>query len=71
MVLDRSLIKTFEISMETGRKVRLIYNDGSRITERTVKALKMEDDKMICYCYLRKKKRSFAMEKILSAELCD
>ena len=57
--------------METGRKVKLIYDDGSRITERTVKALKMEDDKMICYCYLRKKKRSFAMEKILSAELCD
>jgi coproporphyrinogen III oxidase-like Fe-S oxidoreductase len=53
--LDRDLIIT------------IMYLKGTEITMRNIKVLEIKEDRIQAYCYLRKEKRVFKKESILSA----
>ena len=54
-------------SMERSRIVTIIYSGSSKISERNIKVLEIQDDCVKAYCYLRKQVRYFKKENILSA----
>lgn len=55
-------------SLERGIIVTIIYSGKTGISERNIKVLNMQDDKVKAYCYLRKQVRYFKSENILSAD---
>ncbi|MEA4962645.1 hypothetical protein [Lutispora sp.] len=54
-------------SLERGSIITIIYNGKSEMSERNIKVLEMQEDKIKAYCYLRKQVRNFKLENILSA----
>jgi len=55
-------------SLERGRVITIIYNGESGISERNIKVLEIQDNRIKAYCYLRKQIRYFKIENILSAD---
>lgn len=55
-------------SLERGRVITIIYNGESGISERNIKVLEIQDNKIKAYCYLRRQIRFFKIENILSAD---
>lgn len=55
-------------SLERGRVITIIYNGESGISERNIKVLEIQDNKVKAFCYLRRQIRYFKIENILSAE---
>lgn len=58
-------------AIDDGKKLRMIYQSGDKLSERTVKPYKINDDSLSAYCYLRRAKRSFKLEGILSAQIVE
>ncbi|HHY78727.1 MAG TPA: hypothetical protein GX498_09550 [Clostridiales bacterium] len=54
-------------SLEKGRIITIIYNGESGITERNIRVLEIQGNKIKAYCYLRRQVRYFKFENILSA----
>lgn len=55
-------------SVETKQKIVVFYMDGNQqITQRFIRVLKMDDTRVLAYCYYRKGVRTFKRENILSA----
>ncbi|TSB47110.1 hypothetical protein FN960_08840 [Alkalicoccobacillus porphyridii] len=53
---------------ETKQKIQIIYMDrNQRITQRFVTIRSMDDINIDCYCHLKKQRRIFKKENILSA----
>lgn len=55
-------------SLERGRVITIIYNGESGISERNIKVLEIQDNKVKAFCYLRRQIRYFKIENILSAD---
>ena len=64
---DNVIDHILKVSLESNRIVTIIYSGSSGISERNVKVMEMQDDKVKAYCYLRKQVRYFKKENILSA----
>jgi predicted DNA-binding transcriptional regulator YafY len=56
-------------SLEENYLVKIVYDNKGIITERTIKVLAIEDEKIIAFCYLRKARRTFLYKNILATEL--
>lgn len=56
-----------KLSLIKGKKIKIIYQKESKITERTIKVIRLENNKVEAYCYLRKGIRNFNKDNILSA----
>lgn len=55
-----------------GRKVNIIYMSSSgAMTKRMIRILSYYDDKVIAYCYMRNKIRTFKRANILAIELAE
>lgn len=61
------VLKTLTLAYENKQPVRIIYDSGKTLTERTVDVLAIEENRIVAYCRLRKNRRTFTLEKILSA----
>lgn len=55
-------------SLDAHRTVNIVYQKNNVITQRKVKILKIEDNYIEAYCYLRKQIRHFKKENILAAK---
>ncbi|MDQ0350710.1 putative DNA-binding transcriptional regulator YafY [Alkalibacillus filiformis] len=57
----------FQKSLQDRRKLEMVYMDSkNNITQRTVRIVKMDDDRILAFCYTKKKVRSFKKENILA-----
>lgn len=55
---------------EQGKSIEIIYmDDNGRISQRTIRIIEICEDKITAFCYLRKSKRLFKKENLLSAFL--
>lgn len=54
-------------SLERGRVITIIYLGSTGISERDIKVMELQDDRIKAYCYLRKQVRYFKLDSILSA----
>lgn len=63
--------KTLSLALETRRPVRIMYQSGTVITERTIEVGAVEGDRVTAFCRMRGAKRSFSMKNILSARLIE
>ena len=54
-------------SLERGIIITIIYNGKSGMSERNIKVLDIQGNKIKAFCYLRKQVRNFKLENILSA----
>ncbi|GAB2555982.1 hypothetical protein [Gracilibacillus alcaliphilus] len=54
-------------SLEKKGKIMIYYMDNQNIvTQRIVRVIKVEDNRLIAYCYYRQQVRSFKIDNILS-----
>ena len=60
---------TLERAISEDKRVRMIYQSGDAMSERTIKPYELTQDSVMAYCYLRRAKRSFKLNGILSAQL--
>lgn len=58
-------------SLENNQVITIIYQKGSEITKRNIRVLKITDDAIEAYCYLRRQVRRFKKDNILSAAFVD
>lgn len=61
------VLKTLTLALKNKQPVRIIYYSGKSLTERTVDVLSIEGNRVVAYCRLRKNRRTFRVDKILSA----
>lgn len=54
-------------ALETGRKLVIIYNKDGRITQRKIKVLGVDHHRILAYCYLRNRIRTFKKDSVLAA----
>lgn len=55
-------------SLQRREKIVLFYMDEKRnVTQRLVHVIKINDNKIVAYCFLRKQVRTFRIDHILSA----
>jgi predicted DNA-binding transcriptional regulator YafY len=58
----------FRQSIENKEKIIVFYLDkNNNLSQRIIRILKMNDDRIVAYCYWRKKVRTFKIDNILSA----
>lgn len=57
-------------SLSEHKIISIIYMDkkDNKLSQRNIKVLKMQDDEIEAYCYLRQQVRHFKKENILAAE---
>lgn len=55
-------------SLEAHKTINIVYKKKNEITQRKVKVLKIKDNDIEAYCYLRKQIRHFKKENILAAQ---
>ena len=48
---------TLERAISEDKRVRMIYQSGDAMSERTIKPYEITQDSVIGYCYLRRAKR--------------
>jgi predicted DNA-binding transcriptional regulator YafY len=63
--------KTLRLALEKGRPVRIMYQSGTEITERTIEVGAIEGDRVTAFCRMRGARRCFSMKNILSARLIE
>jgi predicted DNA-binding transcriptional regulator YafY len=56
-------------SLEKHSIITIIYQRNKDITERNIKVLHINNDRIEAYCYLRQQIRIFKMDNILAASL--
>ena len=54
-------------SLEDHKIITIMYVRNEEISQRNIKVLKIKDDEIEAYCYLRHQVRHFKKENILSA----
>ena len=54
-------------SLDEKKIIRIIYDNKGTITERDVRVLSLNDEKISAFCYLRNTKRTFIIANILAA----
>ena len=59
-----------KISAENHQVITIIYQKGNDITKRNIKVIKLIDEDIEAYCYLRHQVRHFKKDNILAASLC-
>ena len=57
-------------SLDRGWIITIVYLGSTEITERNIKVLEINEDKVKAYCYLRNQIRFFKIGNILSAAYC-
>ena len=55
-------------SLDAHKIITIMYQKNKEITQRKVKILKIKEDDIEAYCYLRKQIRHFKKENILAAQ---
>ncbi len=64
---DNVIEHILRASLERNSIITIIYSGGTGISERNIKVLEIQDDRIKAYCYLRKQVRYFKTDRILSA----
>src|SRR5690625_799925 len=55
-------------SLQHNEKIMIFYMDSaSNVTQRYIRAIRINDESIVAYCYWRKKVRTFKLDNILSA----
>lgn len=55
-------------SINTKKKIEIIYlSQDNKTTQRTIRVIKINEDKILAYCFLKKQVRIFKIENILAA----
>ena len=60
--------RVLKASLKEQKIIIILYLKGNEITQRTIKVLKITDDDIQAYCFLRKQIRHFKKNNILAAE---
>ncbi|AKL95038.1 hypothetical protein CACET_c15890 [Clostridium aceticum] len=60
---------SLKYSLENKVPVTIMYQKGLEITQRRIKVLKIEDNKIIAYCFKRRANRIFKKDSILAATI--
>ena len=60
--------RVLKASLKEQRIIIILYLKGNEITQRTIKVIKITDDDVQAYCYLRKELRRFKKNNILAAD---
>lgn len=55
-------------SLVAHKSITIMYQKNKEITQREVKVLKIKDNDIEAYCYLRRQIRHFKKENILAAQ---
>lgn len=63
------MVETLRYSLRNKKIIQIMYHGKSGITHRKIKVLRIEEDKVMAYCYTKNGIRSFKMELILGASL--
>lgn len=59
--------RTLQMSLEEEKCIDMIYmNKCGELTQRIIKVLEINEDHIKAFCFLRKEKRTFRKENILS-----
>ncbi len=66
--MDETL-RVLQRAVQNEHKVRIIYESDGNFSERTIKPERITEDKISGYCYMRKRKRTFVISKILAAAI--
>ncbi|WP_193064927.1 hypothetical protein [Oceanobacillus oncorhynchi] len=54
-------------AMERKEKIMIYYMDSKgKVSQRIIRVVGIDDEKVLAYCYYRKQVRSFKLENILS-----
>ncbi len=62
--------RLLQLSKENQTVIEMIYmNDSSKVTQRLFKVLEIHETYFVGYCYLRKGKRFFKKDNVLSIDL--
>ncbi|ASN06401.1 WYL domain-containing protein [Virgibacillus necropolis] len=57
-------------SIQSKEKIEMIYlSKDNQASQRIIRALKINDEMILAYCYTRRKVRTFKLENILSVGL--
>ena len=68
-IIQNDVLKTLEFSMINSRPVEIIYNGEKEFSQRKIKVVQIQEDTIVAYCYLRKGRRKFKIDHILSAQM--
>lgn len=60
--------KILKLSLELNKPVVIMYMGKNGISRRKVKVVRLENDRIYAYCFLRERYRYFIIENILSAQ---
>lgn len=63
--------KVLKLSLELNRPIVIMYMSKKGISRRKIKIMRLEDDRIYAYCFLREKYRYFIIDNILSAQLAE
>lgn len=64
-----NMLETLRYSLRNKRIIEIMYHGSQGITQRRVKVLKMDSEKVLAYCYTHKGIRSFKLDSILGASI--
>ncbi|WP_080875534.1 hypothetical protein [Oceanobacillus timonensis] len=54
-------------AMDSKEKIMIYYMDSKgKVSQRIIRVVDIDDDKVLAYCYYRKQVRSFKLDNILS-----
>lgn len=54
-------------SLATHKVITIMYQKGNEFTKRNIKVIKIKDNDIEAYCYLRRQVRHFKKDNILAA----
>lgn len=67
---DEPMIGMLKRALNEQSTIEIIYmSKGGIVTGRLIKVLDLTEKSLTAYCYLRKKRRTFLLENILSADV--
>lgn len=63
------MVETLRYSLRNKKTIQIIYHGSGGITQRKIKVLKIDDEKITAYCYSKHGIRTFKIELILGASI--
>jgi len=63
------LERLFARALKEDRRLEIVYESNNVFTQRRIKVIELKENTVTAYCYLRRQKRSFKWEQILSAQI--
>ena len=61
------MLEALRYSLRNKALIQMIYHGSDGISQRKIKVLRIDSDKILAYCYTKNGIRSFKISKILSA----